>query len=67
MLPSMNDDILGHLLGRGVSTVSALLDFSREELHRLLQPFSASELYQVLLFSLKFGRSNYFLNHLDIN
>ncbi|CAL4929780.1 unnamed protein product [Urochloa decumbens] len=48
MLPSMNDDILGHLRSRGVSTVPALLDLSREELHRLLQPFSASELYQDL-------------------
>lgn len=45
----MNDDILDHLKGRGVSTVPSLLDLSREELHKLLQPFSASELYQVLL------------------
>lgn len=49
MLPSMNDDILEHLKGRGVSTVPSLLNLSREELHRLLQPFSASELCQVLL------------------
>ncbi|CAD6202628.1 unnamed protein product [Miscanthus lutarioriparius] len=48
MLPSMNDDILDHLKGRGVSTVPSLLDLSREELHKLLQPFSASELYQDL-------------------
>jgi activating signal cointegrator complex subunit 3 len=49
MLPSMNDDILDHLKSRGVSTVPSLLDLSREELRRVLQPFSASELYQVLL------------------
>nr|CAB3501610.1 unnamed protein product [Digitaria exilis] len=48
MLPSMNDDILDHLRSRGVSTVRELLDLSREELHRFLQPFSASELYQDL-------------------
>ncbi|CAN6285195.1 unnamed protein product [Urochloa humidicola] len=48
MLPSMNDDILGHFRSRGVSSVPVLLDLSREELHRLLQPFSASELYQDL-------------------
>ncbi|KAG8095957.1 hypothetical protein GUJ93_ZPchr0013g35707 [Zizania palustris] len=48
MLPSMNDNLLNHLKGRGVSTIPALLDLSREELHRLLQPFSASELYQDL-------------------
>ncbi|OQU93017.1 hypothetical protein SORBI_3001G457800 [Sorghum bicolor] len=48
MLPSMNGDILDHLKGRGVSTVPSLLVLSREELHKLLQPFSASELYQDL-------------------
>ncbi|PWZ04811.1 DExH-box ATP-dependent RNA helicase DExH14 [Zea mays] len=48
MLPSMNDDILDHLKSRGVSTVPSLLDLSREELRRVLQPFSASELYQDL-------------------
>ncbi|KAF2937977.1 hypothetical protein DAI22_03g087400 [Oryza sativa Japonica Group] len=48
MLPSMNDNLLDHLKGRGVSTIPALLGLSREELHRLLQPFSASELYQDL-------------------
>jgi activating signal cointegrator complex subunit 3 len=49
MLPSMNDDTLVHLRSRGVLEVPALLDLSRQELHRLLQPFSASELYQVPL------------------
>ncbi|VAH88151.1 unnamed protein product [Triticum turgidum subsp. durum] len=48
MLPSMNDNLLDHLKGRGVSTVLSLLDRSREELHKLLQPFSAAELYQDL-------------------
>lgn len=48
MLPSMNDNLVDHLKCRGVSTVPALLDLSREELHRLLQPFAASELYQDL-------------------
>uniref|UniRef100_A0A0E0KAG9 RNA helicase n=1 Tax=Oryza punctata TaxID=4537 RepID=A0A0E0KAG9_ORYPU len=48
MLPSMNDNLLDHLKGRRVSTIPALLGLSREELHRLLQPFSASELYQDL-------------------
>ena len=51
MLPSMNDNLLDHLKGRGVSTVLSLLDRSREELHKLLQPFSAAELYQVLLWT----------------
>ncbi|GJN30699.1 hypothetical protein PR202_gb19029 [Eleusine coracana subsp. coracana] len=48
MLPSMNVNLLDHLKGRGVSTVPALLNLSHEELRRLLQPFSASELYQDL-------------------
>ncbi|VAI08394.1 hypothetical protein VPH35_074051 [Triticum aestivum] len=48
MLPSMNDNLLDHLKGRGVSTVLSLLDHSREELHKLLQPFSAADLYQDL-------------------
>ena len=52
MLPSMNDNLVDHLKGRGVSTVPSWLDRSREELHKLLQPFAASELYQVLLRSL---------------
>jgi hypothetical protein len=52
MLPSMNENLLDHLKGRGVSTVPSLLGRSREELHKLLQPLSASELYQVLLWSL---------------
>ncbi|TVU47944.1 hypothetical protein EJB05_07562, partial [Eragrostis curvula] len=48
MLPSMNGNLLDNLNGRGVSTIPALLNLSREELHRLLQPFAASELYQDL-------------------
>ncbi len=69
MLPSMNDNLLDHLKGRGVSTIPALLGLSREELHRLLQPFSASELYQVLLESLDiltlFGRTILFFGILQ--
>ncbi|KAL6867611.1 hypothetical protein ACP4OV_015635 [Aristida adscensionis] len=48
MLPSMNDDLLDHLKGRGVQSIPALLDLSHEELHKLLKPFAASELYQDL-------------------
>ncbi|KAK3150861.1 hypothetical protein QOZ80_3AG0238710 [Eleusine coracana subsp. coracana] len=48
MLPSMNANLLDHLKGRGFSTVPTLLNLSHEELRRLLQPFSASELYQDL-------------------
>lgn len=65
----MNDNLLDHLKGRGVSTIPALLGLSREELHRLLQPFSASELYQVLLESLDiltlFGRTILFFGILQ--
>lgn len=63
MLPSMNDNLVDHLKCRGVSTVPALLDLSREELHRLLQPFAASELYQVKTSEFghtAFGRAIYF-------
>lgn len=74
MLPSMNDNLLDHLKGRGVSTVLSLLDRSREELHKLLQPFSAAELYQVLLWTSialpleehSYGRTFVSLSILDI-
>ncbi|XP_072988680.1 DExH-box ATP-dependent RNA helicase DExH14 isoform X2 [Typha latifolia] len=48
MLPCMNDDLLSHLNKIGIFAVPDLLVLPYANLQRLLQPFSASELYKDL-------------------